>query len=74
MSSAWPEHSLLVQQKQIDSAFIAPSLDANTQDLCAELDTLGIARVFLPAWPQSTFADNNQTKTLHHKLLSAAAA
>ena len=64
--------SLMLRRKQIDSAFIAASLDANTQHLCAELDTLGIARVFLPAWPQSTFADNNQPTNVPQ--LSAAAA
>ena len=57
--------SLMLRRKQIDSAFIAASLDANTQHLCAELDTLGIARVFLPAWPPSN---------LRSKLMSAAAA
>ena len=39
--------SLLVHQKQIDSAFIVANLDESTQHLCAELDSLGIARVFL---------------------------
>ena len=31
--------SLLVHQKEIDSAFIAANLDKNTQRLCAELDS-----------------------------------
>jgi hypothetical protein len=39
--------SLMVRQKQVDSAFIAATLDEGTQQLCAELDSLGIARVFL---------------------------
>ena len=39
--------SIVIQQKQIDSAFIAASLDQNTQQLCAELSELGIAQIFI---------------------------
>ena len=38
---------IVIRQKQIDSAFIATSLDQDTQQLCAELSALGIAQVFV---------------------------
>jgi hypothetical protein len=38
---------LLLQQKQIDTAFIAASLDYDTQELSEELSSLGIARIFI---------------------------
>ena len=66
--------SLLVHQKQIDSAFIAANLDENTQQLCAELDSLGIARVFLTpecAAPEPTFM-SGQLRNLRRKLRTAA--
>jgi len=66
--------SLLVHQKQIDSAFIAANLDENTQQLCAELDSLGIARVFLTperAAPEPTFM-SGQLRYLRRKLRTAA--
>ena len=68
--------SLLVHQKQIDSAFIAANLDESTQQLCAELDSLGIARVFLTPERvalQPTFA-SGQLKNLRRKLRAAAIA
>ena len=66
--------SLLVHQKQIDSAFIAASLDEDTQQLCAELDSLGIARVFLTperTAPEPTFM-SGQLRNLRRKLRTAA--
>jgi hypothetical protein len=39
--------SIIIRQKQIDSAFIAASLDQDTQQLCAELSALGIAQIFI---------------------------
>jgi hypothetical protein len=68
--------SLLVHQKQIDSAFIAANLDESTQQLCAELDSLGIARVFLAperAALQPTFVIG-QLKNLRRKLRAASIA
>jgi hypothetical protein len=68
--------SLLVHQKQIDSALIAANLDESTQRLCAELDSLGIARVFLTperAALQPTFVVG-QLKTLRRKLRVATIA
>jgi hypothetical protein len=69
--------SLLVDQKQIDSAFIAANLDESTQRLCAELDSLGIARVFLTperSAPEPTFVGGGQFKNLRRKLRTAAIA
>jgi hypothetical protein len=69
--------SLLIHQKQIDSAFIAANLDDSTQRLCAELDSLGIVRVFLTperAAHEPTFARSGQIKTLRRKLRTAAIA
>jgi len=68
--------SLLVHQKQIDSAFVAANLDESTQRLCAELDSLGIARVFLAperATLPPAFA-SGQLKNLRRKLRTAAIA
>lgn len=39
--------SIVIRQKQIDSAFIAASLDQATQQLCEELSELGIAQIFI---------------------------
>ncbi len=39
--------SIVIRQKQIDSAFIAASLDQDTQQLCEELSALGIAQIFI---------------------------
>ena len=39
--------SIVIRQKQIDSAFIAASLDQDTQQLCAELSVLGVAQIFI---------------------------
>jgi hypothetical protein len=39
--------SIVIRQKQIDSAFVAASLDQETQQLCAELSEFGIAQIFL---------------------------
>jgi hypothetical protein len=39
--------SIVIRQKQIDSAFIAASLDRDTEELCEELCALGIAQVFV---------------------------
>ena len=69
--------SLLVHQKQIDSAFIAASLDDSTQQLCAEMDSLGIARVFLTperAACEPTFVRGGQFKNLRRKLRTTALA
>jgi hypothetical protein len=69
--------SLLVHQKQIDSAFIAANLDDSTQQLCAEMDSLGIARVFLTperAACEPTFMQGGQFRTLRRKLRTAAIA
>src|SRR6185312_6634273 len=69
--------SLLVHQKQIDSAFIAASLDEDTQQLCAELDSLGMVRVFLTperAAREPTFVRDGQIKNLCRKLRAAAIA
>ena len=69
--------SLIVHQKQIDSAFIAANLDESTQHFCAELDSLGIARVFLTperAAPEPTFVSGGQIKNLRRKLRIAAVA
>jgi hypothetical protein len=68
--------SLMVRQKQVDSAFVAASFDEGTQQLCAELDSLGIARVFLTpgAAPAPTFAHNGQRKNLRRRLRTAAIA
>jgi hypothetical protein len=68
--------SLLVRQKQIDSAFIAANLDESTEQLCAELDSLGIARVFLTperAERHPAFV-SDQLKNLRRKLRTAAIA
>lgn len=68
--------SLLVHQKQIDSAFIAANFDDSTLKLCAEMDSLGIARVFLPPqrealppWPEA-----GSLKDLRRRLRTAAMA
>ena len=69
--------SLMVRQKQVDSAFVAASLDESTQQLCAELDSLGIARVFLTperAAFEPTFVSGGQIKNLRRKLRTAAVA
>jgi hypothetical protein len=68
--------SLLVHQKQIDSAFIAANFNDDTQQLCAEMDSLGIARVFLTVeWevppPRSAAGP---LKNLRRKLRTAAIA
>ena len=68
--------SLLIHQKQIHGAFIAANLDESTQHLCAELDSLGIARVFLTperAAPEPTFVSGH-LRNLRRKLRTAAAA
>ena len=68
--------SLMVRQKQVDSAFIAANLDEGTQQLCAELDSLGIARVFLTperAALQPRFV-GGQLKNLRRRLRTAAIA
>jgi energy-converting hydrogenase Eha subunit E len=68
--------ALMVRQKQVDSAFIAANLDEITQQLCAELDSLGIARVFLTpehAALQPRFV-SGQLKNLRRKLRTAAIA
>ena len=68
---------LMLRQKQVDSAFVAASLDESTQQLCAELDALGIARVFLTpeqAAPEPTFVRGGQFKNLRRKLRTAAIA
>jgi hypothetical protein len=69
--------SLLVHQKQIDSAFIAANLDDSTQQLCAEMDSLGIARVFLTperVAREPTFVRGGQFKNLRRKLRTTAIA
>ncbi len=70
--------SLLVDQKQIDGAFVAAGLDEGTQQLCAELDSLGIARIFLTperaAAPEPTFVSGGNFKNLRRKLRTAAIA
>jgi hypothetical protein len=69
--------SLIVHQKQIDSAFIAASLDESTRHLCAELDSLGIARVFLTAEQvahQPEPLHGSRIKNLRRKLRTAAIA
>jgi hypothetical protein len=69
--------SLLVHQKQIDSAFIAANLDDSTQQLCEEMDSLGIARVFLTherAAREPSLAWGGSFKTLRRKLRTAALA
>ena len=66
--------AIMVRQKQVDSAFIAANLDYNTQHLCAELDALGIARVFLTpecAALKPTFA-SRELKNLRRRLQVAA--
>ena len=68
---------LLVHQKEIDSAFIAANLDDSTQKLCAEMDSLGIARVFLTperVVRQPTFVRSGEFKNLRRKLRTAAIA
>lgn len=68
--------SLLVHQKQIDSAFIAANLDDSTQKLCAEMDALGIARVFLPPKRETLppWSAAGPLKDLRRKLRTAAMA
>ena len=69
--------ALMLRQKQVDSAFVAANLDASTQQLCAELDSLGIPRVFVPlerAAREPTFVTSGQLKTLRRKLRTAAIA
>ena len=69
--------SLMVRQKQVDGAFIAAGLDESTQELCAGLASLGIARVFLPperAAPQPTSARGGQLSNLRRTLRAAAIA
>ena len=39
--------SIVIRQKQIDSAFIGASLDEDTRQLCGELSALGIAQIFI---------------------------
>jgi len=66
--------SLLLRQKQVNSVFVAANLDESTQQLCAELDSLGIARVFLTpecAAPEPTFM-SGQLRNLRRKLRTAA--
>jgi hypothetical protein len=67
---------IMVRQKQVDSAFVAASLDESTQHLCAELDSLGIARVFLT--PERTALQprfvGGQLKNLRRRLRTAAVA
>ena len=41
--------ALVIRQKQIDSAFIAASLDEATHRLCEELAALEIPRIFVSA-------------------------
>ena len=38
---------LLLQQKQIDTAFLAASLDHDTRELSEDLSSLGIAQIFI---------------------------
>jgi hypothetical protein len=40
---------LLLQQKQIDTAYIAASLEHDTQELSEELSSLGISQIFITA-------------------------
>ena len=68
--------ALMLRQKQVDSAFVAANLDTSTQQLCAELDSLGIARVFLTperAALRPAFV-SGQLKNLRRKLRTAAIA
>ena len=39
--------SIVIRQKNIDSAFIVASLDEDTRQLCGELSSLGIAQIFI---------------------------
>jgi hypothetical protein len=68
--------TLMIHQKQVDSAFVAASLDDDTQHLCAELDALGIARVFLT--PERTTLGpslaSGKLRNLRRKLRVAAIA
>jgi hypothetical protein len=69
--------SLMVRQKQIDTAFIAANFDDSTHHLCAELTALGIAQIFVP--PQRDRAEPTSVTTvslagLRRKLRTAALA
>ena len=68
--------SITIRQKQIDSAFIAASLDQDTQQLCAELSALGIAQVFVAPErtepPQAAMANGVGLNGLRRKLRTRA--
>jgi hypothetical protein len=68
--------SIVIRQKQIDSAFIAASLDRDTKELCEELCALGIAQVFVAserAAPlQETSAQGISLNDLRRRLRTAA--
>ena len=70
--------SLLLRQKQVNGVFVAANLDESTEHLCAELDALGIARVFLTpenaATPEPTFVHGGEFKNLRRRLRTAAVA
>ena len=68
--------SIVIRQKQIDSAFVAASFDQDTQQLCAELFSLGIAQIFIaperPAPLHAAIARGVNLKGLRRKLRAPA--
>jgi hypothetical protein len=67
---------LLLQQKQIDTAFIAASLEHDTQELSEELSSLGISQIFItperPAPLDAAIARGVNLNRLRRKLRTPA--
>jgi hypothetical protein len=68
--------SIVIRQKKLDSAFAAASLDQGTQQLCAELSSLGIVLIFItsggPAPRHAAMARGVGPNALHRKLRTLA--
>jgi hypothetical protein len=67
---------LLLQQKQIDTAFLAASLDHDTRELSEDLSSLGIAQIFItperPAPLDAAIARGVNLNRLRRKLRTPA--
>jgi hypothetical protein len=68
--------SIVIRQKKLDSAIVAASFDQGTQQLCAELSSLGIALIFIapvgPAPRHAALARGVGPNALHRKLRTVA--
>jgi hypothetical protein len=68
--------SIVIRQKQIDSAFIAASLDQDTQLLCDDLAARGIAQIYITperaAPPHAAIARGVNLNELRRKLRTPA--